>query len=448
MRKRHLAPALKAHYTDSDKGALKLAFAEGQYLYETNGERYLDCVNNVCHVGHCHPRIVQAATTQLGTLNTNSRYLHDNIVRLAAEITATMPDPLEVAIFVNSGSEANDLALRLARNYTGRQDVYCVDGAYHGNSAATLAVSPYSKYAMVETPVGTVKLICPDQYRLGLTPEQTTDRCVKEYEALLASREQPPAAFIVESMICCGGQVVLPPGYLKQMHSATRAAGALAIADEVQTGFGRVGTHMWAFEAHRATPDIVTVGKPFGNGFPLSAVITTREVADASKGFEYFNTFGGNPVACAVGLELLSVLSDEGLPENALHTGTYTRELLSNLALRHEAIGDVRGMGLLIGIELVKCRATREPDADAAHHVMQWMRVHRNVLVSTDGPHRNVVKIKPPLCFSLADGETLASALDAALQTYVARPTKSVRQPRAAAAAPARRSHASAPTPP
>ena len=249
LRKRHLSPSLKAHYDGSPAGPIKLASGKGTYLYDVEGKKYLDCVNNVCHVGHCHPRIVQAASAQLARLNTNSRYLHDNIVRLAERITSLMPNPLEVAIFVNSGSEANDLALRLARNHTQRQDVYCVDGAYHGNSTATLAISPYNKYSAIESPIGTVKLTCPDSYRLGLSPADTTEKCVAEFLRLLDSRNEKPAAFIVESLICCGGQVVLPPNYLKRMHALIRERGGLAIADEVQAGFGRVGDHMWAFES-------------------------------------------------------------------------------------------------------------------------------------------------------------------------------------------------------
>ena len=203
-----------------------------------------------------------------------------------------------------------------------------------------------------------------------------------ELEQLLSSRKALPAAFIVESLICCGGQLVLPPNYLRRIYSLIREHGGLCIADEVQTGFGRVGDHMWAFESQGVVPDIVTLGKPFGNGFPLSAVVTTREVAESLRNVEYFNTFGGNPVACAVGLEVLSVLQDEALQQNAKCTGDYTRSIVSQLSAKHRPIGDVRGMGLLLGIEFVADRESRVPDADCAYYVMQWMRAHRNVLVS------------------------------------------------------------------
>ena len=212
LRERHLSPSLKAHYAKAPAGPLKLQHGSGQFLYDEAGEEYLDLVNNVCHVGHCHPRVVAAASVQLGKLNTNSRYLHDNIVRLSQELTATMPDALTTCFFVNSGSEANDLALRLARNHTARQDVYCVDGAYHGNSTATLAISPYSRYAPVEKPEGVVKLLQPDAYRLGLSGAATTGRALDEYDALLRSGRHPPAAYIVESIQSCGGQVFLPDG--------------------------------------------------------------------------------------------------------------------------------------------------------------------------------------------------------------------------------------------
>ncbi len=421
LRRRHLAPALKLHYAASDKGPLRLLSGHMQYLTADDDKAYLDCVNNVAHVGHCHPRVVHAATKQLATLNTNSRYLHDNIVRLAKALTDSMPKRLSVCIFVNSGSEANDLALRLARAHTNRRDVYCVSGAYHGNSAATLAISPYNKYADVEVPAGSVVLGCPDAYRLKLSAAETADACVAEFEELLRSGERPPAAFIVESLICCGGQVVLPEGYLARMHALVRAHGGLAIADEVQVGLGRVGSHMWGFEAHGAVPDIVTVGKPFGNGFPLAAVVTTAEVAQASRNVEYFNTFGGNPVACAVGLEVLRVLADEGLQANALELGAYVRaRIRDELMAVHAPIGDVRGAGLIFGVEFVADRASREPDAECAAFVMNHMRSVGGVLVSTDGPFQSVVKLKPPMCVSKGDMDQVVRAMGEALSEWAA----------------------------
>ena len=237
---------------------------------------------------------------------------------------------------------------------------------------------------------------------------------VEELRALYATGARPPAAFIVESMMCCGGMVPLPEGYLRGMYEQTRAHGGLCIADEVQTGFGRVGNAFWAFEPQGVVPDIVTVGKPFGNGFPLAAVITTSELAEASNAFEYFNTFGGNPVACAVGLEVLSVIEDERLQLNALHTSAYAHELLLRVQQRQERVGDVRSLGLLLGVELVTDRHAKTPDPDGAKFVMDRMK-ELGVLVSTDGPFRNVLKMKPPICFSHSDAETVAKVMDQAL---------------------------------
>eukprot|EP00937_MAST-01D_sp_MAST-1D-sp2_P005793 g5793.t1 len=419
LRRTHLAPSLKAHYEDTEAGPLKVSHGIGAYLYDTNGREYVDCVNNVCHVGHCHPRVIAAATQQLATLNTNTRYLHDNIVRLATEIVATMPDPLSVAFFTNSGTEANDLALRLARNKTARRTAYCVDGAYHGHSAATLAVSPYGKYSALEADSQqSVKLMMPDRYRLGLPEPAVTALALAEYRGHLARAGAPPAAYIVESVMCCGGQIFLPEGYLAGMQRLTREHGGISITDEVQTGFGRTGSRFWAFENHEgAAPDIVTLGKPFGNGFPLSAVVCTPEVAAASHDLEYFNTFGGSPVACAIGLEVIDVIRDEQLQANAAAVGAYALERLAGLLGEFESVGEVRGQGLLIGVELVSDSGTRAPDAEAAAWVMQRMKA-LGVLVSSDGPHRNVLKIKPPLVFSKKDADRLHSAMHTALREH------------------------------
>jgi len=414
LRRRHLAPALKAHYMNAPAGPLKPVMGRGQYLYDAHGTQYLDLVNNVCHVGHCHPRLVEAASTQLGKLNTNARYLHDNIVRLSDELVARFPSSLTTVYFCNSGTEANDLALRLARNHTMRKDVACVDGAYHGNSTATLAISPYNRYNPVEKPLDTVKLMQPDIYRLNATEQEVTTWALAEYRSLLEEGGVQPAAYIVESIMCCGGQVFLPEGYLRGMFELTRQYGGLAISDEVQTGFGRVGHSFWAFERHGTVPDIVTLGKPFGNGMPLSAVVTTREVAETSGSVEYFNTFGGNPVSTAVGLETLAVIDSEGLQANAAAVGAHGLRNLIDVKARHEVIGDVRGEGLMLGVEFVLDRKTREPDPDTAAYVMAHMRGN-GVLVSVDGPFSSVIKMKPPMCVTSADMDRMVDALDLAL---------------------------------
>jgi len=293
--------------------------------------------------------------------------------------------------------------------------VYTVDGAYHGNSTATLAISPYSRYAPIEKPEGVQVLMQPDPYRLGLTEREVTARALDEYARKLKSA--PPAAYIVESIQSCGGQVFLPEGYLRGMFELTRAHGGICISDEVQTGFGRVGDAFWEFERHGACPDIVTVGKPFGNGFPLAAVVTTSAVAETFAACEYFNTFGGNPVSTAVGLEVLGVIADEQLQANAKAVGAHAMHALAPLATRHMSIGDVRGKGLMIGVEFVRDRATREPWPELAKHVMSHMRSNR-VLVSVDGPHASVVKMKPPMCITASDMDNMVDALENAVHDF------------------------------
>lgn len=298
-----------------------------------------------------------------------------------------------------------------------RRLVYCVDGAYHGNSAAALAVSPYSKYSSdADHNIREAhKLMMPDTYQTRLTQQEMTAKASAEYADLLRDPANAPAAFIVESIMCCGGQILLPDGYLQKMTALTRANGGLTIADEVQAGFGRSGSTFWAFEAHGVVPDIVTLGKPFGNGFPLAAVVTSKAVADAANMLEYFNTFGGNPVACAVGLEVLAVIRDEGLQENAAVVGKYTLSKLRELQSVHpRKIGDVRGSGLMIGVEIVQDPETRVPDPLTAAYVMQRMK-SLGVLVSTDGLHQNVIKMKPPMCFTEHDANTLVDAMDVSL---------------------------------
>lgn len=262
------------------------------------------------------------------------------------------------------------------------------------------------------------KLMTPDKYRLNLTEEEVTKQCVAEFKTAVASKQAPPAAFIIESLMCCGGQVILPQGYLSQMYQVARSVGAITIADEVQTGFGRIGTHFWAFDHDDVVPDIVTIGKPFGNGFPLAAVVTTRQIAESSDMLEYFNTFGGNPVACAVGLEVLDVIEEEGLQKRALEVGALMLKLCQEVQMVYpQLIGDVRGRGLLIGIEFVQDATTRTPHPAAAKFVMQTMK-SLGVLTSTDGPFNSVIKIKPPMCIDENDAVRLAEALDQALHEY------------------------------
>lgn len=427
-RRRHLGPSLSVSYRDP----LKIVRGSGQYLFDEDGRRYLDCVNNVCHVGHCHPRVVEAGQRQMALLNTNTRYLHDNIVEYALRLTATLPDrlpdrladqpseQLSVCYFVNSGSEANELALRLARAHTGGREVIALEHAYHGHTQALIDVSHY-KFAGPGgqgKPQHTHVAPLPDAYRGAHRGSGTAAAYVGELAAIIAGREElgsGPATFIAESISGCGGQVFFPEGYLAAAFEAVRAAGGVSIADEVQVGFGRVGSHIWSFEAQGAEPDIVTMGKPIGNGHPMAAVITTPEIADSfATGMEYFNTFGGNPVSCAIGLAVLDVIRDEGLQQNALEVGRHLLVGLRELKGRHDIIGDVRGQGLFLGVELVDDRATLAPAASAASDLVEAAR-QRGVLLSTDGPHHNVIKIKPPMVFTRENADQLVAVIDEVL---------------------------------
>ena len=417
-RERLLGPSLSLSY----RTPLHIVRGEGAYLYDANGRAYLDCVNNVAHVGHAHPRVVEAGAAQMRQLNTNTRYLHELVLRYADRLTALLPDHLEVCYFVNSGSEANELALRLARTATGRRDVATVDGAYHGNTQRLVEVSPY-KFGGPggEGPPDDVQVVpLADPYRGGHRGDgpEVGAAYLGEARAVLdgeAGRGHAAGAVIAEAIPSVAGQVVPPGGWLAGLFDAARSIGAVPIADEVQVGFGRVGVDTWAFGAAGARPDIVTMGKPIGNGHPLGAVVTTRAIAEAfANGMEYFNTFGGNPVSAAIGLAVVDVIEEEGLQEHARVTGERLMAGLRELAGRHEAIGDVRGMGLFVGIDLVRDRETREADAELARDLAN-VAAERGVLLSTDGPFHNVMKIKPPLVFSAPDADRLVETVDTVL---------------------------------
>jgi 4-aminobutyrate aminotransferase-like enzyme len=416
-RRRLLGPNLSVSYDDP----LRITRGVGAYLFDDEARSYLDSVNNVAHVGHAHPRVVRAGTRQMAVLNTNTRYLHEEVLRYAARLTATLPDPLSVCFFVNSGSEANDLALRLVRAHTGAQDMVCVEHGYHGHTQALIDVSPY-KHAGPGgrgAPPWVHVAAMPDPYRgafrgydpsVGLAYADDVARCVR------AAGDRGVAGMIVESMIGCGGQVVLPDGYLTASAEHVRSAGGLVIADEVQVGFGRVGPAFWGFATQGLVPDVVTIGKPAGDGHPLAAVVTTPEIAASfANGMEYFNTFGGNPVSAAIGNAVLDVIEDEQLALRAQHVGRRILAGVIELATEHELIGDARGLGLYLGVELVRDRDTLEPaDAEAAY-VIERMR-HLGVLVSIDGPFHNVLKIKPPLVWTDAEADRLVSTLDRVLR--------------------------------
>jgi 4-aminobutyrate aminotransferase-like enzyme/Ser/Thr protein kinase RdoA (MazF antagonist) len=394
-----------------------------QFLYDDTGRAYLDVYNNVPLVGHSHPRVVHAAAAQLALLNTNTRYLHDNVLRYAERLTQLLPAPLRVCYFVNSGSEANELALRLARAHTHREDVIVLEHAYHGHTSALIDISPYKFHgpggAGRKPWVHVAEL--PDDYRgrfrrgesdlakkYAASVDSLLENCKKEGRAV--------AVYIAETLPSVGGQIVFPPGYLAEAYQHVHAAGAVCIADEVQVGFGRLGTHFWGFETQQVVPDIVVLGKPIGNAFPLAAVITTPEIATSfANGMEFFSTFGGNPVACAAGLAVLDVLAEEHLQQNALNVGSHWIASLKDLQHTHPIIGDVRGSGLFLGIDLVNDPATRAPATKQATYIVNRLR-ERGILAGTDGPHHNVIKLRPPLIFSNVDAAlfttTLASTLD------------------------------------
>ena len=401
-RRADLGPSLSISY----RRPLSIVRGEGTWLIDHTGRAHLDCVNNVAHVGHSHPHVADALARQSRVLNTNTRYLHPTILDYAERLAALFPDPLNVVYLTNSGSEANELALRIARTATGRRDVIALDWGYHGNTQACVDVSAYKfkRKGGTGQPPHTHLAELPDPYRGRFGADGPA------YAAHIADLPSS-AAFLAESISGCGGQVVFPAGYLAEAYRLARAQGAVCIADEVQVGFGRVGSGMWAFEEHGVVPDIVTLGKPIGNGHPLGAVVTTRALADAfANGMEWFNTFGGNPVSCAVGMAVLDVIETERLQQNAAAAGTHLMARLEALANQHECIGDVRGRGLFVGVDLVTDRTTKQPATALAGDVANGLR-DLGVLVSTDGPADNVLKIKPPLVFGVSEADLLVDSM-------------------------------------
>ncbi|WP_447977996.1 aminotransferase class III-fold pyridoxal phosphate-dependent enzyme [Candidatus Nitrospira bockiana] len=415
-RRRHLGANVSVSYARP----LKIVRGWKQYLYDHLGREYLDGTNNVAHVGHGHPAVVRAAARQMALLNTNTRYLHDLLVDYAERLSATLPDPLRVCYFVCSGSEANELALRLARAHTRATDVLVVEGAYHGQTTSLIEISPY-KFAGpggAGAPAHVHTVPMPDVYRGPYKGPEAGRRYAAHVRAAVERVKRGNrrvAAFFCESLLSCAGQIVLPPGYLEEAYQHVRKAGGVCVADEIQVGFGRVGSRFWGFELQGVVPDIVTMGKPMGNGHPLGAVVTTPEIAASfANGMEYFNTFGGNPVSCAVGLAVLDVLENEGLQEQARTVGRYLKDELTGLMAKHALIGDVRGEGLFLGLEFVRHRDTQEPAGLEAAYIAERLR-DLGVLTGIDGPLRNVLKIKPPLVFTTADADRLVSCLDRVL---------------------------------
>ncbi|UFH45200.1 aminotransferase class III-fold pyridoxal phosphate-dependent enzyme [Flavobacterium galactosidilyticum] len=404
------------------KDKLKITKGALQYLYDDKGRTFVDCVNNPSHVGHCHPVVVRRMQKQIASLNTNTRYLNDTIIEYAEKLTATLPAALSVCYFVNSGSEANDLAIRMSRHFTKQKDIIVLDHAYHGTSTVAMEMSPYKfdgKGGFGKMP-WIHKAINPDLYRGPYKYGDTTagEKYAADVQRIiedLKKEKKAPAVFICETLLGVGGQIPLPKNYLKNVYEHVRAAGGICIADEVQVGFGRIGDHFWGFELQDVVPDIVVLGKPIGNGHPLAAVIVTNEIANAfNNGMEYFNTFGGNPVSMTAGLAVLDVLQDEEMQQHALEVGNHLMNGLRKLMAKYPIISDVRGHGLFIGAEMVKDRVTMEPAFAEIDIVVEKMK-EKGFLLSTDGPLHNVLKIKPPMPFNKQNADEMIELLDIAL---------------------------------
>ncbi|EDQ84248.1 uncharacterized protein MONBRDRAFT_30473 [Monosiga brevicollis MX1] len=420
--------ALSVSYATS--APLVIIRGTGCYLIDHAGQAYLDTRNNVPHLGHCHPAVVRAVQQQVATLNTNSRYLHPTYNDLCQRLLTTLPPALRdqyVVFLVNSGSEANDLALRLARAHTGAQHVAVLDHAYHGNTTATLELSPYkflhprySALGQPSPPTHTHVLPVPSAARPG---DPTRADPLRPLRHLCDQYDRQLAALFVESGMSVASVILPPPHYFQAAFAAVRAAGGLCVCDEVQTGLGRTGA-WYAFEWADVTPDIITLGKPMGNGMPLAAVLCHRDIgATLARGPEYFNTFGGNTVSCAAGLAVLETLEADNLLAHATRVGAHLMSCLcklqASLAQQHPElpchIGDVRGRGLFVGVEFVTHIQHPTPATQAASHLCTQLRLQHHILTSLDGPHDNVMVIKPPMCFGIREANQLVRALRAEL---------------------------------
>ncbi|MBB3569423.1 aspartate aminotransferase family protein [Rhizobium sp. BK491] len=393
-----------------------LVRGEGVWLWDADGRKYLDCYNNVPHVGHCHPRVVEAIARQASMLNTHTRYLHEGILDYVERLTATFDKSLNAAILTCTGSEANDVALRMAQAMTGKTGVIATNHTYHGNTAAVSQLS--TRMPPVGGFGGHVRHVpAPDSYRPlgGEGGDAFATAFAAEVEKAIASLEDTPhgfSAIIIDPFFANEGFPDLPPGFLDRTVAAVRKAGGLVITDEVQPGFGRTGSHMWGHQRAGIVPDIVTLGKPMANGHPVGGVIANVDTINAfRKAFRYFNTFGGNPVSCAAAMAVLDVIDDENLIENARNVGEYTRDAFKRLAEKHAIIGDVRGSGLFMGTEFVLGKQTKEPATAEATRIVNEMR-ERGVLMGKIGIHQCATKIRPPMPFTRDNADFMLSIFD------------------------------------
>jgi len=392
-----------------------------QYMYDAYGNTFLDAYNNIPHVGHSHPKVVAAGQRQMAKLNTNTRYIYDELAEYAEKLASKFPASLNNVYFVNSGSAASDLAIRMAKIYTGYEKFMVMEHGYHGHTQTATDISDYkfsSRKGQGQKDY-ILKTQIPDTYRGKFTINDGNAGKMYAIKAIeqIAHSDLPIAAFISEPIVGCAGQVPLADGYLKEIYPAIRKQGGVCISDEVQTGFGRLGDVFWGFEAHKVVPDMVIVGKPMANGHPMGAVICTSEIAESfSKGVEFFSSFGGNPVSCAIATSVLEVIEEENLQENAKNVGDYYKSLFLELQQKHNCIGDVRGSGLFLGIEIVK-ENSKKQNPELAYYIKNELR-NKNILLSTDGPFDSVIKTKPALIFTKENANEVVENIDEVLKMY------------------------------
>lgn len=416
-RQQYISPIMSISY-EQPISMTKSAF---QYMYDAYGNTFLDAYNNIPHVGHCHPKVVDAGQQQMETLNTNTRYHYNALADYSEKLLSYFPSQLNRVFLVNSGSAASDLAIRIAQSYSSFKHIMVLESGYHGNTQIGIDISDYK----FSNPKGQgqkphiIKTTLPDTYR-GKYDEDVSnagERYGKDTVQQINNSHSPISAFIAEPIVGCAGQIPLAKGYLKEVYPVIRAQGGLCISDEVQTGFGRLGDYFWGFEAQGVVPDIVILGKPIANGHPMGAVVCSEKVlVNFENQVEFFSSFGGNPVSCAIAKSVLEVIEDEQLQQHAKTVGDYYKTQLKTLMKTYPCIGDVRGLGLFIGIDIVEPHS-KIPDTNLAKHIKNELR-NRHILVSTDGPYNNVIKTKPPLCFTKANVDRVVSEMEAVLKAY------------------------------